>query len=51
MATRRAGFMAGFAAARGEIDIAIPTLELVREKLAPGNGQTVIAIETLPVKP
>ena len=35
------------AAARGEIDIAIPTLEFAREKLAPGNGQTVIAIETL----
>jgi len=35
------------AAARGEIDVAIPALELVREKLAPGNGQTLIAIETL----
>jgi len=38
---------AELAAARGEIDVAIPALELVREKLAPGNGQTLIAIETL----
>ena len=38
---------AELAAARGEINVAIPSLERARERLAPGNGQTVIAIETL----
>jgi tetratricopeptide (TPR) repeat protein/tRNA A-37 threonylcarbamoyl transferase component Bud32 len=35
------------AAARGEIDVAIPILERARQRLAPGNGQTLVAIETL----
>ena len=38
---------AELAAARGEIDVAIPSLENARERLAPGNGQTLVAIETL----
>ena len=38
---------AELAAARGEIDVAIPSLDVVRGKLAPGNMQTLIAIETL----